>query len=271
MGIRRKIFLGFVIISFILFLSGWICIFQLMKIEKTVSGMLTDNIKSMDIAELLLDESESQTWNIFHRMTNSESGNKSEIVFNGAELERLIHLASQNITANDEEIIIENLRLNYENFKASALTLDSILTTQGNIDGNICFNTMYKPSFKAFNSSIRELRTVNQNAISHNSHKLESSFYRMTMPLIIAIVVGLCLIILFNYFINMYFITPILNIIKGIKNYFEQKTPYDVKIETKDEINELNREIKVLIAHSKKKESASPGVFQFNKNTSVDE
>jgi hypothetical protein len=243
-----------------------------MKIEKTVSGMLTDNIESMDIAELLLDESEAQTWNIFHRMTNNGAGNKAETNFNGAELERLIDLASQNITVDNEELVIEKMKHNYETFKTSALTLDSIFTTQKNIDErDMYFNTVYKPSFKAFNNSIRELRTVNQNAMSQNSHKLESSFYRMTMPLIIAIVVGLCLIILFNYFINIYFITPILNIIKGIKNYFEQKTPYDVKIETKDEINELNKEIKVLVAHSKKKEGVLPGVFQFNKNTSVDE
>jgi methyl-accepting chemotaxis protein len=85
----------------------------------------------------------------------------------------------------------------------------------------------------------------------------------MIIPLIVAIVVGLFLIILFNYFINFYFINPVLKIIKGIKEYSTNKQPYNVKIDTRDEINDLNKEIKSLISNTKQKEST--GVFNFNK------
>ena len=266
MGIRKKLFLGFVIIGFILFLSGCICIFQLVRIEKSVSGILTDNVKSIDITKRLSDAAEAQIWDVMHIMVNNATGRNAEIQLDTAVYEHYIDLASKNITSEAEDSIVENVRGCYESFKSSSRTLDSVFAMPGMSERARYFNTRYKPSLRAFIESVRELQEINREEISQNSRKLEGDFYRIVMPLIIAMGVGLFLVLIFNYFINLYFITPVLAIIKGIKSYLGQKTPYDVKIETKDEINELNHEIKVLISHSKKKDNNRPGVFEFGKN-----
>ena len=267
MGIRKKIFLGFVIIGFILFLSGSICIFQLVRIEKSLSGILTDNIKSIDLARRLSDETEAQTWDVIHIMINNETGRRAKVNFNSNTFERCIDSLSNNVTSDQEALIVDSLLCNYRNFKANASLLDSILALATTGERAEYFNLRYKPALIAFENSVTKLREINQEVISQNSSRLEGNFYRIIMPLIIAMSVGLFLIILFNYFINLYFLRPVLSIIKGIKAYLGQKTPYDVEIETRDEINELNHEIKVLISHSRKKDSARPGVFRFDSKT----
>jgi hypothetical protein len=266
MGIKKKIFLGFVIIGFILFLSGCICVFQLVQIEKSLSGILNDNIKSIDLARHLSDETEARTWEVIHIMTNNETGRMAKLNFNPTIFERCLDSLSKNVTSEEEAFIAENLYCNYRQFRNKSIELDSVFEFAGLESRAEYFNTRYKPSLIEFENSITKLREINQEAISQNSRKLEGNFYRIIMPLIIAVSVGLFLIIIFNYFINLYFITPVLSIIRGIKNYLGQKTPYNVEIETKDEINELNHEIKILISHSRKKDNNRPGVFEFGKN-----
>jgi methyl-accepting chemotaxis protein len=179
MGIRKKIFLGFVVIGLILFVSGMISLFQLIQIEQTVTTI--NNIHNIEMSEKIFDE--------------------AKIILN-------------------------------DSLCAAYQLLDSL--------------------FVSYNNTVLD-----------NTAELKANFYRMVIPLTVAIVVGLFLIILFNYFINFYFINPVLKIIKGIKEYSINKQPYNVKVSTRDEINDLNREIKSLISNTKQKESA--GVFNFNK------
>jgi hypothetical protein len=222
-------------------------------------------VKSIDITKRLSDAAETQIWDVIHIMVNNATGRNAEIHLDTAVFEHYIDLASKNATSEEEDSIVENMRGCYENFKSSSLTLDSVFAMSDASERARYFNTGYKSSLRAFVESVKELQEINREAISQNSRRLEGDFYRIVMPLIIAMSVGLFLVLIFNYFINLYFITPILAIIKGIKSYLGQKTPYDVKIETKDEINELNHEIKVLFSHSKKMDNNRPGVFEFGK------
>jgi HAMP domain-containing protein len=72
------------------------------------------------------------------------------------------------------------------------------------------------------------------------------------MPGIIAVAAGLVLVLLFNYFINLYFITPLMLISKGIKNYRAHKKTYTVQFDNDDEIQELNSDVKSILDENKR-------------------
>jgi methyl-accepting chemotaxis protein len=196
-------------------------------------------------------------------MHGNLQGNEARILPDDSLYIECLMSISQNLTLPGEDKILDTLRLRYQEFKNRTMALDSLFASENTGERSIWFNTLYRPVYESFTKEANNLGTINQNTISNNSYKLKDNFYRMIIPLIVAIAVGLLLIILFNYFINYYFISPILKIIQGLKKYSEDKQPYDVKTDTHDEIYELNKEIKSLISHIKKKESA--GVFNFNK------
>ncbi|MDR1887217.1 MAG: MCP four helix bundle domain-containing protein [Prevotellaceae bacterium] len=263
MGIRKKIFLGFVIIGLILFTSGMISLFQLVRIEKTVAEMNTNNIRSIEASGRMFDEAKKQTWKILDIMHENAQGEDARIILNDTVYANCLDFILQNITVPEEKTMFDTLYVRYQLFKHHTALLDSLFLSNSAKERNEWFNTLYRPVYESFTKATGELGTLKQNTISGNSTALEANFYRLVIPLIVAVAVGLFLIILFNYFINFYFITPILKIIKGIEEYSENRQPYNVKIDTRDEINDLNREIKSLISHTKQKESA--GVFNFNK------
>jgi hypothetical protein len=270
MGIRKKIFLGFVVIGLILFTSGMISLFQLIQIEQIVAGMNTNNIRCIEASGKISEAAKQQTWKILDVIHTNSQGEEARIILNDALYTRRLDSVLQNIVTQKERDMYEALYAKYQLFMHQTILLDSLFMSDEAKDRNEIlirrsqwFNTLYRPVYESFVQSAHNLEILNQNTVLSNSAELKSNFYRMIIPLIVAVAVGLFLIILFNYFINFYFISPILKIIKGIEEYSVNRQPYNVKIDTRDEINDLNREIKSLISHTKQKESA--GVFNFNK------
>jgi methyl-accepting chemotaxis protein len=263
MGIRKKIFLGFVVIGLILFMSGMISLFQLILIERTVADMNTNNIRRIGASGKIFDEAKKQTWKILDIMHDNSRGEDARIVLNDTLYLRSLEFIANNITMPEEKSMFDTLVARYQQFKLQTELLDSLFMSDDAGERNEWFNSLYRPVYESFTRAANSLEILNQNIISHNSEEIKSNFYRMVIPLIVAVTIGLLLVMLFNYFVNFYFINPILKIIRGIEEYSANKHPYNVKIDTKDEINDLNREIKSLISRTKQKESA--GVFNFNK------
>jgi methyl-accepting chemotaxis protein len=267
MGIRKKIFLGFVVIGLILFTSGMISLFQLIQIEQTVTDINANNIRSIEASEQISDEANRQTWKILDIMHDNSQGENARIILNDTLYTKRLDFILQNITIPEEKNMFDTLCAKYRLFKYNTILLDSLFVTGTTEERNERFNTLYRPAYESFSEAANNLTILNRNTISNNSAELTSNFYRMVIPLIVAVAVGLILIVLFNYFINFYFINPVLKIIKGIKEYSVNRQPYNVKIDTRDEIHDLNREIKSLISNTKQKEST--GVFNFNKQNDM--
>jgi HAMP domain-containing protein len=66
------------------------------------------------------------------------------------------------------------------------------------------------------------------------------------MPGIVAMAAALLFTLIFNYFVNYYVVSPLVRITDRIKKFIENKVPFDVDIETKDEFSELVYAIKIL-------------------------
>jgi HAMP domain-containing protein len=262
MGIRKKIFLGFVIIGSILFASGMASLFQLIQMEKTVADMNAGNMRRVEALGKILDEAGRQTWKIIDIMHNSSQDEDAGIVFNDALYSENLEAVMQNIAVGEKNMF-DTLRAKYLHFRHQTVLLDSLFMSDGTEMRIEQFNTLYRPAYESLTEAASSFGILNQNIMPHISAELKYSFYRTVVPLIVAVTAGLLLIMLFNYFINFYFINPVLKIVRGIEEYSASKQPYSVKIDTGDEINDLNREIKSLISRTKQKESA--GVFNFNR------
>ncbi len=74
---------------------------------------------------------------------------------------------------------------------------------------------------------------------------------RAMMPGLIAIGVGIVFVFLFNYFVNIFFVTPITRISQGVENYVKHAIPFRVKVDTKDELERLKNSVEKLIIQNK--------------------
>jgi methyl-accepting chemotaxis protein len=89
-----------------------------------------------------------------------------------------------------------------------------------------------------------------------NALRVEQSSYRSIVPGIIAILAGLVLILLFAYFINYFFVNPLLKITQAVNNTVEFGSPFKVNVESNDEMGKLKEAISQLALQAKKSAKA---------------
>ena len=112
------------------------------------------------------------------------------------------------------------------------------------------FERLY-PVYTRLRLYIKELNYSSQKALKNNSDELSEGFYRSLMPCVVAVLIGILLLFLFNYYLNFYFFNPIIRINRAIKNYKLTRKTYDVSIESGDEVEEINDNIKDLVREHK--------------------
>ena len=104
-----------------------------------------------------------------------------------------------------------------------------------------------QPVYAKLKAYIEKLTNDSQDALIHNSQSLQDNFYRSLMPGLISALLGFLMVLLFNYYLNHYLINPILKITRGIKGYLSFNKKYEVKIESNDELAELNDSVNDII------------------------
>ena len=99
---------------------------------------------------------------------------------------------------------------------------------------------------------LQKLTHTSQEALAENSLTMTESFYRSIMPGVVTVMIGIIMVFLFNYFINFYFVNPLLRISEGISDYILRKKSYNVLVENDDELKVLNDNVKELVESNRK-------------------
>ena len=235
MGIREKIRLGFLALGLLLFFSGLISFFELSKLSRSTQSMLGASLKNMELSKTMLDAVQDQNTALLQIIVSGRSDRESD---------SLLHAGREKFEAaiSDAKISIRDLQgfdsvyaanISY-NETVGAYLRDSL--RKENVDW---FVDIYKTSYSDLTSSIKKAR------------RLEDNAYRATMPGFIALVIAIVIVLIFYYFVNLYYITPVLKIDSALKAYLDSKMPFKVTIEGKDEVYRLKERIESLIDQSK--------------------
>ncbi|MCF8024326.1 MAG: hypothetical protein K9K82_02435 [Desulfobacteraceae bacterium] len=98
---------------------------------------------------------------------------------------------------------------------------------------------------------------LNDQAMYETASDLKNRAHRAVMPGVIAILSALVFTILFNYFVNIYIVNPILLLIKSIDNFLNKGEPISVKMDSDDELADLAASVTSLTAMVKTSEDKS--------------
>ena len=112
---------------------------------------------------------------------------------------------------------------------------------------------IYETSYADLTTSIKNFMVSSQRIMDVKAQRLEDNAYRATMPGFIALLIGILIVVVFFYFINLYYISPVLKITDALKNYLNSKIPFKVNVEGRDEMFRLKESIEKLIDQQKSK------------------
>ncbi len=244
LGIRKKIFLGFLIICFILLLSGIAAIFEMNRLQRSVSGILSRKVETVialhNIEATMVEQVNFLLYSLHDDPSREELAAKTDKINGYMET-----ICNDNLTDNDS-LALAGLAHRLIHFEAMLKGHPYLWDNDYAVRRTWYADSLY-PVFFDIRQEISLLINKANTDMEATSAEIESGFYRSNIPAVIAIIIGIVLVLLFNYFVNHYFISPLLRISKGARKYLDNRIKYQVEVEHNDELGALNEAVKELI------------------------
>jgi methyl-accepting chemotaxis protein len=249
-SIKWKIFFGFLVLAFMLFVAGGITIYEFISLNRTVNSLLENNYNTIQAAIGMQEAVKQEESGILLTLSGSkrlgtEMIRQGGIAFAKASLEAATHGIG---TGNQK--LIGDIRIKYDKFKSDLALTD--LEQINDLRVSWYSGKLY-PGINGLESSIQNLIIFNQDIIYSESDKLRDMSKRAIMPGIVAILSALIMAVIFTYFINKFFVKPILVLTKKVEDYKLTSGPIDAGIETQDELKQLETSIQDLIYRLRQK------------------
>lgn len=250
MAIKRKISLGFVVIASILLVSSAISIYEFVRMRSTVANLINDNIAAINTSRAMLEITDEYNFSLLQTL-GDESAFFIPADVNDSRFSDYLAGIKDNFTTKAEREYADSVHFAYSTYMI--IKNDAPMVWQGDYAGrrNWYFNKLH-PVYMRLRGYLQKLTLTSQEALAENSLTMTDSFYRSIMPGVVAVMVGLVLVVLFNYFISLYFVNPLQRISGGIADFLNRKKSYNIIVDTDDELHLLNENVKELVEMNKK-------------------
>jgi hypothetical protein len=250
MKIRLKILSGFLVIVAMLTIAAVFGIYEFRKLSHSVDSLLTDNYASIVACTNMLEGLEREDSGILLFIMGRKEMGIASVSEGDSIFTRALQIAQNNITESNEEAYVNEIILQYSKYNK----MWELLRTNNDESSQMeWFSIEVHPLFKEVKNSIKSLMMLNQTSMFNESTRLREKAQRAVMPGFVAVIAALFFAILFNFFINYYFVSPIVRLIKSVNNYRPMGKEIDAGIETKDELKKLEEAVRELVVKLNRK------------------
>ncbi len=251
MGIKQKIKLGFFALGLLLFFSGLVSYFELNKLSNSTLDVLDTSMKNIELSKEMLDATQDQNAAVLQMIVSGDTGFYALLSAGSTKFDSAFREAKISIRDLQEEDSIFEANAQYieviNNFRDSCAGMDG--------KDMSWFVDVYSTSYYKLTTSIKNFMLSSQSSMDEKAIQLESNAYRAIRPGIIALAIAIIIIVMFFYFIDLYYIKPVLKITRGLHNYLNSKIPFNVTVEGRDEVHKLKEYIDTLVGLLRNKKS----------------
>ena len=251
MKLRLKILSGFFIIVLMLFLAGIWSINELSSMSSSVDKILEDNYKSINAANTMVEALEREDSAILLLLLGHWKMGRRILASGDSMFYAGFNIANNNITIPGEKEYLDSIKTAYSNYKGAWEPPIVDTEREGNLNW---YSDKLHISFIKAKSLVNKLMSLNNSNMYQNALIVKSRTNRIIMPGIIAMLASVIFTLIFNFLINFYVVRPIVKITRSTQDFIEKDEPYDVEIESHDELNELNVAIRTLCSRARIKE-----------------
>ncbi|MBO4570555.1 MAG: hypothetical protein J5699_01355 [Bacteroidales bacterium] len=243
LGIKRKVMLGCLVLGLILLFSGIISVYEMRSMNKYVSDVIADNIRSIDASKELLNVAEEHNLSLMSGITEDYSAIDS---VNVGEFREIFGNLRDSFRTTAEKKAADSVMFAYAAYMQVVSEAEEVWQFDEYFRREWFFDRL-QPVYLKFRGYLNTLTNESEKNLISNSQTLQDSYHRSSMPSLISLALSLVLVVLFNYYLNYYIINPLLKVNRGIKDYRQFGRKYDEKVESSDEIADLNSNVKDLV------------------------
>lgn len=271
-GLRKRVTVGFLSIVCLLFISGMLSFFELSYLSRDTGDILKASRRNIELSKQILDAAHELNVSLIHSSVFGQreydslsrvSMRRLEQVWLTAQEEALdkSFLDSLSFAATEIKVLVDN----YLSFAAKeevvapsepivtdSLLLDTVqVATAGLIRRTESWYTdEFEAAYARLTIAVKAYMTSTQSSLAPRTEQLKKNAYRAVTPVLISLAVMIAIVLMFYYFMTIYCVNPIVEMNKSLERHLSFKTPFTVKAECKDEVNELKEKIETLIGHA---------------------
>ena len=243
LSMRAKLTFSLCAIAVALLTSSVISILEYSRMSDYVSGLMADNIRSINVAQKLSEVSSRYNLDIL-TVIGDESVN---ILPDFHQEEFMSHCdsLSKSLVPDKMMPLTDSVIYAYSAYMLTSMELNDVLLSDF-IDTRTWYFERLQPQYRRLMRYIGRLEESFYADLQRNSETFERGFYRSIIPGAVAVGVGLLLILMLLFFILVFYVNPIYKMLDGLNNYRSYNKKYTYSFEGDDQLSELNDGIKEL-------------------------
>jgi hypothetical protein len=237
---RPKLVLAFSSIIGILLISSIISVMEYRTMSDYVSGLIADNINSVNVAQRLSDVSSTYNLDILSVIGDETSVRLPDF----DEKSFMAHCDSLRSSLTSKIILplADSVVYSYSAFMLTSLELQNVLLSDF-IDSRSWYFERLQPRYNRLCRDIDRLTSAIYNDLKQNSENFDSGFYRSIIPGIVAVGVGVVLVLLLLFYLLFYYVKPLYKMLDALKAFLSHGKKYNFTFEGDDQLSELNNSI----------------------------
>ncbi len=119
-------------------------------------------------------------------------------------------------------------------------------------DAHLFFES-YLPAYYSLDEAVKRYMASPQSSIARRTAMVEDNAYRTITPSILTLLVAILVVLMLYFFVDIYYIKPVLKINRGLEQFLASRVPFNPQIEGNNEITALRDKIERLTELQKNK------------------
>ena len=241
LSLRAKMYLSLIAIAVVLLVSSIISVMEYRSMSSYVSDMIADNIRSINAAQKLSDAANAYNLDILAVIGDESS--MAVPYFDRAAFSRRCDSLRVGAASTAIQHLADSVQYSFAAYMLTSLELQDVLQSDF-IDTRTWYFERLQPRYNRLRGDIDSLSDSIYDKLADNSTTFESAFYRSIIPGMVAVAVGLLLILMLLFFLNVYYVNPLYRILHSLKNYRSYGREYSYDFEGDDQMSELNASVR---------------------------
>ncbi|MBR4064165.1 MAG: hypothetical protein IKK02_02765 [Tidjanibacter sp.] len=262
MGLRKRISIGFMSLVALLFFAVAISVAELGRLRSDAREIVDAGKRGNDLAAMMMSGLQKQNSAILRMVATEHITPDSEYDEGKKEFENAYAEAMEvMIHGTDLDAVTtaeENYRSVVESYLSPApapITNDSTGMLEPFRPDAKKFLEEYLPVYYSLDEAVKRYMASPQSSIARRTAMVEDNAYRTITPSIITLLVAILVVLMFHFFIDIYYIKPVLRINKSLEQYLATRVPFAPKVDGENEISGLRDNIEKLIELQKSKKA----------------
>lgn len=240
LSLRMKIALSLSAIAVVLLMSGIISFLEYRHMSNYVSELIAGNVNNIHRSQELVSAVDAYNLEILAvigdvALTHVPQFDRAGFLSSCEELKASL--------VKDKALeMADSVVYAYSAYMLASLELEDVYESSFINTRDWYFNRL-QPIFGRLRAYLDNLSAMMYQELEQNSRDFDSGFFRSIIPSIVAVSVGIILVFLLLFFIQVYYVTPIYCMLEALKDYLGYRRRYTYTFDGNDQLNDLNSSI----------------------------